>query len=321
MSERSVVVVGIDIAKAHVDVAALGGKLPAGRFANDAEGQSALAAILVPLRPALVLMEASGGYESELACVLVAAGLPVAVVNPRQARDFAKSMGTLAKTDRLDAWLLAELAAVLARRDDLKRFLRPAADQERLDLEALVARRRQLVTMLLAERQRLAQARPAVRPSIEALVAAIRAQIDEIDGEMQAQVAAHHATLDALLRSAGGIGPVVSATIMAELPELGQLDRRKIAALVGVAPFARDSGLLRGRRHVAGGRSQLRRALYMAALTATRYNPVIKTFYQRLLAVGKLKKVALVACMRKLLTILNAMVRDGRPFDLSLHQG
>lgn len=321
MSERSVIVVGIDIAKAHVDVAALGGALPAGRFANDAEGQSALAATLVPVRPALVLMEASGGYEAELACVLVAAGLPVAVVNPRQARDFAKSMGTLAKTDRVDARLLAELAAVLARRDDLKRFLRPAADQERLDLEALVARRRQLVTMLLAERQRLAQARPTVRPSIEALVAAIRAQIDDIDGEMQAQVAAHHAALDALLRSASGIGPVVSATIMAELPELGQLDRREIAALVGVAPFARDSGVWRGRRRIAGGRSQLRRALYMAALTATRYNPAIKTFYQRLLAAGKLKKVALVACMRKLLTILNAMVRDGRPFDLSLHQG
>lgn len=278
MSERSVIVVGIDIAKAHVDVAALGGALPAGRFANDAEGQSALAATLVPVRPALVLMEASGGYEAELACVLVAAGLPVAVVNPRQARDFAKSMGTLAKTDRVDA-------------------------------------------RLLAERQRLAQARPTVRPSIEALVAAIRAQIDDIDGEMQAQVAAHYAALDALLRSAGGIGPVVSATIMAELPELGQLDRREIAALVGVAPFARDSGVWRGRRRIAGGRSQLRRALYMAALTATRYNPAIKTFYQRLLAAGKLKKVALVACMRKLLTILNAMVRDGRPFDLSLHQG
>ncbi|MHB9149071.1 MAG: IS110 family RNA-guided transposase [Thermoleophilia bacterium] len=321
MSERSVIVVGIDIAKAHVDVAALGGELPPGRFANDAEGQSTVAATLLPLQPALVLMEASGGYEAELACVLVAAGLPVAVVNPRQARDFAKSMGTLAKTDRVDARLLAELAAVLARRDDLTRFLRPVADQERLDLEALVARRRQLVTMLLAERQRLAQARPAVRSSIEALVAVVRAQIDEIDGDMRAQVTTHHASLDALLRSAGGIGPVVSATIMAELPELGQLDRREIAALVGVAPFARDSGVWRGRRRIAGGRSQLRRALYMAALTATRYNPVIKAFYQRLLAAGKLKKVALVACMRKLLTILNAMVRDGRPFDLSLHQG
>lgn len=321
MSERSVIVVGIDIAKAHVDVATLGGELPAARFANNAEGQSALAAALVPLRPALVLMEASGGYEAELACVLTAAGLPVAVVNPRQARDFAKAMGTLAKTDRLDARLLAELAAVLARRDDLKRFLRPAADQERLDLEALVARRRQLVAMLLAERQRLGQARPAVHPSIEALVATLRAQIDGIDGDMQSQVAAHHAALDALLQTAGGIGPVVSATIMAELPELGRLDRRQIASLVGVAPFARDSGLLRGQRRIAGGRSQLRRALYMAALTATRYNPVIRAFYGRLLTAGKLKKVALVACMRKLLTILNAMVRDGRPFDLSLHQG
>jgi transposase len=158
-----------------------------------------------------------------------------------------------------------------------------------------------------------------VRPSIEALIAALRAQLDDLDGEMGAHVAAHHAALDALLRSAGGIGPVVSATIIAELPQLGRLDRRQIAALVGVAPFARESDVFRGRRRIAGGRSQLRRALYMATLTATRHNSVIRSFYQRLLAAGKLKKVALVACMRKLLTILNAMVRDGRPFDLQFN--
>lgn len=237
------VVVGIDVAKAHLDVAVLGGQLPTDRFVNDAEGQSALAETLQPLRPTLALMEASGGYEAELACVLGAAGLAVAVINLRQACDFARAMGTLAKTDRLDAQLFAELAAVLARRDDLERFLRPAPDERRLDLEALVGRRRQLVAMLGAERQRLAQARAAVRPSIEVLIAAISRQLDEVDGEMASHVASHHAALDELLRSAGGIGPVVSATIIAELPELGHLGRRQIAALVGVAPFARDSGV------------------------------------------------------------------------------
>jgi len=318
MPERPVVV-GIDVAKRKLDVAVAGASLPRSVYANDPEGQEALAADLAALSPALVLMEASGGYEAALACHLAAAGHPVAVVNPRQAREFARAMGRLAKSDRLDARLLAELAAVLAAREDLARFLRPAAEPQRLDLEALVARRRQLVAMLIAERQRLALARPAVRPSIEALIGALRAQIAELDGEMREHVAAHHHALDALLQSAKGIGPVASATIIAELPELGRLSRRQVAALVGVAPYARESGVWRGRRRIAGGRGQLRRTLYMATLTAARWNPVIRAFYERLLAAGKLKKVALVACMRKLLTILNAMVRDVRPFDLQLN--
>lgn len=311
-------VVGIDVAKRSLDVAVLNAELPQDRYANDAAGHEGLVAALAALAPALVLMEASGGYEAALACELIAAGLAVAVVNPRQARDFARAMGRLAKSDRLDARVLADLAAVLVRRDDLARFLRAPAEAERLDLEALVTRRRQLVSMLTGERQRLALARPAVRPSIEALIAALRAQIDELDGEMRDQIAAHHRELAALLRSAKGIGPVASATIIAELPELGRLDRRQIAALVGVAPYARESGIWRGRRRIAGGRGQLRRTLYMATLTATRHNPVIRAFYERLLAAGKLKKVALVACMRKLVTILNAMVRDARPFDAQL---
>lgn len=318
MSERPVVV-GIDVAKRRLDVAVLNAELAEDGYANDAAGHEALVAALAALEPALVLMEASGGYEAALACELAAAGLAVAVVNPRQARDFARAMGRLAKSDRLDAAVLAELAAVLVRRDDLARFLRPPAEAERLDLEALVARRRQLVTMLTTERQRLALARPAVRPSIEALIDALRAQIDELDGEMRGHVAAHHAELDELLQSAKGIGPTASATIIAELPELGRLDRRQVAALVGVAPYARESGVWRGRRRIAGGRGQLRRTLYMATLTAARWNPVIRAFYERLLAAGKLKKVALVACMRKLLTILNAMVRDRRPFDPHLN--
>jgi transposase len=314
MSQRPVVV-GVDVAKRKLDVAAVGASLPRAVYANDPEGHELLAADLATLSAKLVLMEASGGYEAALACTLAAAGQDVAVVNPRQARDFARAMGALAKSDRLDAAMLAELAAVLAAREDLPRFLRAPAEGERLDLEALVQRRRQLLSMLLAERQRRALARPAVRPSIDALIGALQAQIEEIDREMHAHVTAHHAELDRLLQSAKGIGPVASAAIIAELPELGRLGRRQIAALVGVAPYARESGVWRGRRRISGGRGQLRRTLYMATLTATRYNPVIRAFYERLLAAGKLKKVALVACMRKLLTILNAMVRHQRPFD------
>jgi transposase len=315
----SSVVVGIDVAKAHLDVAALGAKLGAERFDNDAEGHTALVAALQPLGVALVVMEATGGYEAALACALQAAGLAVAVVNPKHARDFAKSMGRLAKTDRIDARTLAELAGVLARRDDLARFMRPLADVQQQQLAALVTRRRQLLTMLGSERQRLQLAVPMVRPSIEAMIRAIRAQLDDLEAQMIAHVREHFADLDALLQSTRGIGPIASATLIAQLPELGRLNRREIAALVGVAPIANDSGTSRGRRRVQGGRFEIRRVLYMATLTAARRNPVIKAFYQRLIATGKLPKVALVACMRKLLTALNAMVRNNKPWDNSLH--
>jgi transposase len=315
----SSVVVGIDVAKAHVDVWVLGAKLEAQRFDNEAEAHSALAAALKPLGVVLVVMEATGGYEAALACALQAAGLPVAVVNPRQARDFAKSMGQLAKTDRIDARILAEFAATLARRDDLASFIRPLADAQQQRLAAMVTRRRQLVAMLLSERQRLQLAIAVVRPSIEAMIEAIRKQLDEVEAQMVGHVQAHYAELDKLLRSASGIGPVASATLIAELPELGKLNRREIAALVGVAPMANDSGNTKGRRRVQGGRFEIRRVLYMATLTATRHNPAIKTFYSRLLAAGKLPKVALIACMRKLVTILNAMVKTNKPWDKSLH--
>ena len=316
----SSVVVGIDVAKAHLDVAALGAKLGAERFDNDTEGHTALNAGLQPLDAALVVMEATGGYEAAVACALQAAGLAVAVVNPKQARDFAKSMGRLAKTDRIDARTLAELAAVLVRREDLARFIRPLADVQQQQLAALVTRRRQLLTMLGSERQRLAWALPMVRPSIETMIQAIRAQIDDLEGQMIAHVQQHFAELDALLQTTRGIGPIASATLIAELPELGRLNRREIAALVGVAPMANDSGSSRGRRRVQGGRFEIRRVLYMATLTATTRNPAIKSFYQRLIAAGKLPKVALVACMRKLLTSLNAMVRTNKPWDNSLHR-
>jgi transposase len=311
----SAVVVGIDVAKEHVDVDVLGGPFEARQFANDAEGHTGLLSALEPLNPKLVVLEATGGYEAALACALQAAGLPVAVVNPKQARDFAKSMGRLAKTDRIDAAMLAEFAATLIRREDLGRFLLPLADERQKELAALVTRRRQLVTMLMSERQRLQLATPMVRPGIEAVIKFLRSQVDDVEGQMREHVSRHFAGLDALLRSAKGIGPVASAMLIADLPELGRLDRRAIAALVGVAPMASDSGRSRGHRFIKGGRFELRRILYMAAFVAARHNPAIKAFYARLIAAGKPPKVALVACMRKLLTILNAMVRTGLPWS------
>ncbi|HQR56084.1 MAG TPA: transposase [Burkholderiaceae bacterium] len=313
------VVVGIDVAKAQVDVAVQGAILPVKQFANDPDGHSALGAALVALQANLVVMEATGGYEAALACALQAAGLAVAVVNPHQARQFAKSMGRLAKTDRIDARTLADLGAVLLRRDDLARFIRPLVDEQQKQLAALVTRRRQLTTMMVSERQRLQLAIDVVRPSLEAMIQAIRAQLDDVEAQMIVHVRTHCADLDALLQSTRGIGPIASATLIAELPELGRLDRRTIAALVGVAPIANDSGSTHGHRRIQGGRFELRRVLYMATLSATVHNPVLKAFYQRLIASGKLPKVALVACMRKLLTILNAMARDRTPWNPNLH--
>jgi len=241
------------------------------------------------------------------------------VVNPRQARDFAKSMGCLAKTDRMDARMLAQYAAVLARRDDLNSFIRPLADAQQQAMAAMVTRRRQLLGMLLAERQRMSLAMPVVRPRIQAMIEAIRQQLEDVEAQMVKHVKSHYGELDKLLRSTSGIGSIASATLIAELPELGKLNRWEIAALVGVAPIANDSGNTRGRRHIQGGRFEVRRVLDMAALTAARHNPVIKAFYERWLAAGKMQKVALVACMRKLLTVLNAMVRNNRLWDESLH--
>lgn len=320
MSAPFMVAVGIDVAKAHVDVAVLGARLDVQRFSNDAEGHSALAIALQPVHVELVVMEATGGYEAELACALQGAGLPVAVVNPRQARDFSRSMGRLAKTDTIDARMLAEMASVLVRRDDLARLLRPIPDERQQWLTALLTRRRQLIAMLVSERQRLQITPVGLHPSLQAIIAAIQAQLDDIDAQMVGHVREHFRELDRLLQSTHGIGPVSSACLIAQLPELGKLNRRQIAALVGVAPVACDSGSRQGRRRVQGGRFEIRRVLYMATLTATRYNPAIKAFYQRLKAAGKLPKVALVACMRKLLTMLNAIVRTNTPWDDSLHR-
>lgn len=267
----------------------------------------------------LIVMEATGGLERDLACALQAAGFAVAVVNPRQARNFAKAMGYLAKTDRIDARALAELAQTLARHPDRDHFVRVLPTPEQKVLQALVARRRQLVVMLVAERQRLSVSHNVARNSIEALIQAIRAQLEEVEAELARHIEMHHADLAQRLTSVRGIGPATVATLIADLPELGRLSRREISSLTGVAPFNRDSGQMRGKRAIFGGRSQVRRVLYMAALVAIRFNVVIKRFYTRLVDAGKPKKVAIVACMRKLMTILNAMVKTGKSWDDSFH--
>ena len=309
---------GIDVAKETLELA-VGASGAVEHFANEPGDHEAIVVRLREAQVALVVLEASGGYEFALACALQAGGVAVALINPRQARDFAKAMGQLAKTDAIDARVLAQLAQVISAQPNRERFVKALADTEQQHLQALVLRRSQLIGMLAAERQRMAISHAAARKSIQMLMGAIRKQLEDIEAQLTAHIAHHHADVAALLRSVSGVGPSTAAMLIAELPELGSLDRRQIAALVGVAPLAHDSGKMRGKRMISGGRAQVRRSVYMAALVATRFNPVIARFYQRLLAAGKPKKLALVACMRKLLTILNAMVRSGKPWDESLH--
>jgi transposase len=279
---------------------------------NDEAGHAELCQLLNPLAPRLVLLEATGGYEQDLALALAGAGLRVSVVNPRQARDFARCVGKLAKTDRIDAQALRAFAAMLDAQGHEPRAL---ADEQQRELTAMVVRRRQLVAMLVAERQRLAVAHPKAKPSILQIMDAIAAQLHDVDGELKIHIRAHHADLAKLLTSVKGVGPTTASTLLAQLPELGKLNRKQITALVGLAPMNRDSGTLRGQRHIFGGRADVRRVLYVAALVGTRFNPVLKAFYARLLVAGKPKKVALVACMHKLLVILNAIARTKSPWS------
>lgn len=316
MSESTFI--GIDVSRDTLEVASSQDSTVS-CYPNEGAGIEALAQQLKVLEPALVVLEATGGYEFEAACALQAVGLCVAVVNPRQARDFARCMGVLAKTDRLDAQVLVAFARVLHRHPQRERFVKPLADAELQRLQALVQRRRQLVEMLVAERNRLQLSHRSARPSIERTIEFLKTQIADIERDSAAHVQAHHAALAQLLGSVKGVGPATLAVLLADLPELGTLCRRRIAALVGVAPLNRDSGLMRGRRTIWGGRSDVRRALYMATLCAVRYNPAFKAFYARLVAAGKPKKVALVAAMRKLLGVLNAIAKSGRPWDPSLH--
>lgn len=296
--------VGIDVAKAHLDVAE-GSTGALWEVANDEVGIGEALRRLEVLAPALVVLEATGGYEVPVAAALGAAGLPVAVVNPRQVRDFAKSTGRLAKTDALDAHILALFG------ERMRPAVRPLPDAEAQELSGLLTRRRQVVGMLTAEKNRLHIAPTAVREDIHNHISWLERSLAKLNEELGD--ALRRSPLwreqEDLLRSAPGVGPVLTLTLVAEVPELGTLNRRQIAALVGVAPLNRDSGTLRGKRTVWGGRATVRAALYMATLVATRFNPVIRAFYQRLCAAGKPKKVALTACMRKLLTILNAMIK------------
>jgi transposase len=262
------------------------------------------------LRPALVAVEATGGYELELVLALAAARLPFAVANPRQVRDFARGIGRLEKTDKVDAGVLAYFAEVAR---PAPRTL-PSESTQRL--QALVVRRRQVSEMITAEENRRATAPRAVREGIAAHIKWLKAQLASLDKDLRQAVQAEPAWREeaAILESAKGVGPVLCVSLLAGLPELGSLDRRQIAKLVGTAPLARDSGQFKGKRAIFGGRAAIRAALYMPTLVAVRHNPVIRALYLRLIAAGKLKKVAIVACMRKLLTILNAMVRDRQPW-------
>lgn len=303
--------VGIDVAKAECVVAVR----PTGTtwtVPQTEAGWAALATRLQTLAPTLVLCEATGGLELPLASVLAAAGLPLVIVNPRQVRDFAKAKGLLAKTDTLDAAVLAHFA------DAIRPVPRPVPDATTQTFAALVTRRRQLVEMRTAEENRLGSAPPALRAGLRAHIRWLQRQLASLDTDLDQTIRTHPGwrVQDDLLRSAPGVGPILSATLLGGLPELGTLSRGGIAALVGVAPWARDSGGHRGARRCWGGRADVRAVLYMATLAAVRCNPVLRAFYQRLLAAGKLKKVALVACMRKLLTILNAMVKTQTPWTL-----
>lgn len=312
------VFVGIDVSSQTLEVAS-SAEPKTWQVGNDAAGIEQLTAQLMALQPALVVLEATGGYEFEAACALQASGLAVAVVNPRTARDFARAMGALAKTDALDARMLAAFARVLHQHPERERFVKPLADAELQRLQALVLRRRQLVQMITSERQRMRVSHAAARPSIERVIEFLKTELGDSDADVAAHVGQHHAALAQALASVPGIGAASVAVLLAELPELGKLDRRRIAALVGVAPLNRDSGQMRGQRSIWGGRADVRRTLYMATLTAVRHNAPLKAHYERLLTVGKRKKVALVACMRKLLTMLNAIAKHGSKWDPTLH--
>lgn len=302
--EVSLISVGIDVSKAQLDVAIR----PSGEkesFANDKVGIKALVKWLAQIAPTLIVLEATGGYERQVMRALVSADLPAVVVNPRQVRDFAKATGQLAKTDSIDAAVLAHFA------EAVRPQLRPLPDAVTLELRALTARRRYILATIGAEKNRLEMTSKAVRKSINAHIRWLEQDLECTNRDLDRSIKQNPIWKENedLLRSVKGIGPVTSRTLLAELPELGTLDRRQISALAGVAPFNRDSGTLKGRRSIWGGRAPVRCALYMATLVATRRNPVIRAFYKRLKANGKLFKVALVACMRKLLTILNSMIK------------
>lgn len=302
--------VGIDVSKATLDVHAV----PTGesfKLGNDEVGINAV--VEYTRAAALVVLEATGGFEIPVAAALTQAGVPVVVVNPRHVRNFAKALGKLAKTDRIDAQIIARFAEAV--RPEPK----PLPDEQSQELEELMARRRQMVGMLVMEKNRMSMTRSNLRAQIQSHIDWLSEGLSKLDSEIDKLLKSSPVwrEKDNLLRSVPGVGPNLSKTVLAELPELGSLNRRKIAALVGIAPFNRDSGAFRGRRTVWGGRGKVRTALYMAALVAAHRNPMLRAYYQSLLVRGKAKKVALVACMRKLLTILNSIIKHQKPWAYS----
>lgn len=303
------VYVGVDVAKRSLEV----GVRPSGESfseSNDPQGCARVARRLAELNPALVVLEASGGYERALTGELGTAQVRVVVVNPRQTRDFARALGRLEKTDKVDALMLAEFA------ERVRPEVRELPDQQALALAALMARRRQLVEMLVAEQNRLGQAPAALKHDLRSHIDFLRKQLHRLEQDLDQLL--HQSPVwreqEDLLKGGPGIGPVTCATLLADLPELGRLSRRAIAKLAGLAPLARDSGAMRGRRTVWGGRAKVRATLYMATLSAVRHNPVLKAFHGRLRAAGKPNKLTVVACMRKLLIILNAMLKHNTPW-------
>jgi transposase len=297
--------VGIDVSKDSLDLF-IDSSVEEYRVANQAGDIAALVERLKSVTPDYIVVEASGGFEAALVTALATAGLPVCRVSPQRVRSFARAVGELAKTDRLDARVLARYGR------DCRPPLSRLSDAETAELEALLRRRRQLIEMQVAERNRLETAPRVVARQLREHLRWLEKRIADSDKELRQRIArtAVWREQDELVRTVPGVGPVMSLTLLASLPELGRLNRKQIAALVGVAPFARDSGKRRGRRHTAGGRRAVRTVLYMATLSAVRFNPMLRQFYERLKSAGKVSKVAIIACSRKLLTILNAMVRD-----------
>jgi transposase len=304
--------VGIDVSKDRLDVAVLGEKNTI-QFANTKRGIARLVQQMQVLQPKLIVVEATGGYEEALVLALFEAGLPVALVSPQRVRQYAKAKGLLAKTDRIDAQLLADYGKHIQPR------LFVGKSEQCKRLSALVGRRKQLNDMLQAEKNRLRTSSVEVKSSVKKIIACLKAEMDELGEAIHQFMNAHEefGEQEKLLRTAKSIGPVTAATLLADLPELGELDRKQIAALVGVAPMNRDSGRKRGYRKTKGGRPDVRNVLYMSTLSGIRYNPLIQAQYQQLRKRGKEKKVAITACMRKMLTILNAMLRDQQPFRYS----
>ncbi len=313
MTTTQQVFVGIDVSKRSLDGAV---RPSEDQFtvANDAEGITELVEKLAKVKPTLIVLEATGGLETAVTAALAARGLAVAVVNPRQVRDFAKSLGRLAKTDKIDALVLARFA------DAIRPDPRQLPDEQAQLLQATLVRRRQLIEMLVAEKNRLPLTHVSMQARVKEHIEWLETELKTIDKDLNGQLQASPVWREKedLLRGVKGVGEVTATTLLAELPELGRLNRKQIAALVGVAPFNRDSGKFKGKRAIWGGRASVRQVLYMAALSAAQHNPVIRDFYQHLLKAGKLKKVALIACARKLLTILNAMIHSMKPWDPSL---